>query len=357
MSSSTSFTDDPYRILGVGKDATESEIQRAYRKLALKHHPDRNPDDASAAAKFKQASEAYEILNDPEKRRAYDSGGMENVNRAGFSGFADNEEIYSRYGDVFAEFFGGRDRPRPPRRTRGRDLRFGLSVDFRTAVLGGKIAIEVPIPVTCGQCQGSGVSGGPSALQCEYCNGSGQVAKQTAEQGGYFTIATACPACAGTGRQEATPCGSCHGQGHVVRNKSITITIPPGMETGHVLRIRGQGQSGSQGGPSGDLLVEVTVDANKVFRRDGPNIHSDVRIPLETALLGGQVDVATVRGKVSMTVPPGTSSDRSLRIRGQGVDAPGVKGDHFVHLIVDIPKRPFTASEQETLRQLLRASG
>lgn len=354
MSSAVPTNEDLYDILGVAKDATEKELQRAYRKLALKYHPDRNEDDPKASEKFKKASEAYEILRDPEKRQAYDSGGMSGVNQTGFQGFADNEEVYSQFGDVFSELFGSRFRSRSAGSQPGQDMRFVLTVDFKTSALGGKTTIEAPIPQACGDCNGTGALGAGTVEPCDGCGGSGQIARQSAEQGGYFTVASPCPKCEGTGRRGGKRCGKCHGEGRFEAIRKITVTIPAGIEPGQTLRLRGQGQAGIRGGPQGDLLIEIKVEPHPTLHREGNNIRSDVKLPLTTALLGGKVDVSTLRGTVSMTIPPGTSSDRVLRIRGQGVETKGVKGDHLVRVVVDVPKKDFTEEEADQLRQQLR---
>ncbi|MFT5301389.1 MAG: molecular chaperone DnaJ [Mariniblastus sp.] len=353
MSSTLPLNEDLYKILGVSKDATEKEIQRAYRKLALKFHPDRNQDDADAADKFKKASEAYEILKDSKKRKAYDSGGMSGVDQTGHEGFANNEEIYARYGDLFGDLFGNQVPQRRAGPARGQDLRFVLTIDFMIASLGGKKTIDTPIPVTCDQCLGHGILGKKANEPCEICHGQGQIARQTAEHGGYFTVASPCPGCSGTGRR-GTPCDQCHGEGRVESNRTITVTIPAGIKSDQVLRLRAQGQAGLRGGAQGDLLIEIKIQPHATFVREGQNIRSDVRVPLATALLSGKVDVLTLRGTVSMTIPAGTSSDRVLRIRGQGIDAKGKKGDHLVRVVLEVPKKTFTEPEQENLRQLLK---
>ena len=353
MSSTVPRNEDLYDVLGVSKDATEQEIQRAYRKFALKYHPDRNPDDPAAAEKFKKASEAYEILKDAEKREAYDAGGMRGVDQTGYQGFADNEEIYSRFGDIFGEMFGSRMHSRRSGPMRGQDMRFVLSVDFKTAALGGKTTIEAPIPSECKKCHGNGTVDDGSVKRCETCRGSGKIERQAAEHGGYFTVASACPTCGGTGRQPGKPCRTCQGAGRVVENRTITVSIPAGIQSGKVLRLRGQGQSGIRGGPQGDLLIEIDVLPDKIFRRDGNNIRSDARVPVATAILGGKVDVPTLRGTVTLKIPAGTSSDQNLRIRGQGIQTAGVSGDHLVRVVIDVPKIDFNQEETEQLRKQL----
>ncbi len=352
MTSTVPMNESLYDILGVGKDATEKEIQRAFRKLALKFHPDRNKEDPSASEKFKKVSEAYDILKDPEKRKAYDAGGMSGVYGTGYEGFADSEAAYAQFGDLFADLFGNRPRTRRAGPVAGQDLRFVLTVDFRSSAIGGKSSFEAPIPSVCGDCRGSGALGGGPSQVCEVCGGSGQIARQSAERGGYFTVASPCSACRGTGFKGES-CRKCNGQGRIETTRTITVTIPAGIESGQVLRLRGQGQAGLRGGVQGDLLIEIKVAKDPVFQRDGRNIRSNIHVPLVTALLGGKIEVETVRGSVTMTVPAGTSSDQVLRIRGQGIQAKSTQGDHLVRIVVDVPKKAFTDEEQRQLRNQL----
>ena len=228
-----------------------------------------------------------------------------------------------------------------------------MSVDFKAAALGGKQTIRIPVPVTCQTCHGTGTGGEETGEVCRVCQGSGSVARQSAQQGGYFTVSSVCTACGGTGRGGVTVCKDCHGEGRNTREQTITITIPAGIESGKVLRLQGQGEAGVRGGPNGDLLIEVQVQSDPKFRRDGKNIRSDAHVPLLTALLGGKIDVRTIHGTVTMTVPAGTSSDQSLRIRGQGIKAGGSAGDHLVRVVVDVPRKEFSDSEKEELKQKL----
>lgn len=342
----TSEKTDLYEVLGVSKNATEDEIRKAYRKLALKYHPDKNPDDASATEKFKKISEAYEILSDPEKRKEYDTGGMENVYAHGFQGFHSNEEIYSQFGDIFADLFGQggfgggrtRSRRRQPRASRGRDLHFVLPVSFLDAVRGTKTTVEVPVLDECPDCHGTGTASGSAPETCPQCHGTGQVEQAQQRGGGFFSMASVCPTCGGTGQKPGDPCKTCHGQGRVQKTKKINITIPAGIEDGQTLRLKGQGEAGLGGGPKGDLLIEVKVEPHPTFKRDGLNIRSDIKVPVHVALLGGKVDVPTIHGTVSLTIPPGTSSDQVMRIRGQGIKSKKGTGDHLARVVIIVPK-------------------
>lgn len=333
---------DYYELLGVSRDATSSEIRRAYRKLALKYHPDKNPDDDTAADKFKKVSEAFEVLSDPEKRQAYDQGGMEGVHQTGFHGFESNEEIYSQFGDIFGDLFGrgrfGGFQQRESRPSRGSDLHFRLSVPFSDAVVGGKRQIEVPVLTQCSQCSGTGHAHGSQPKTCSTCGGSGQVGQQQQHRGGgFFTINSVCPECNGTG-QTGTACGRCSGEGRVQGSRKINLTIPAGVENGQTLRLAGQGQAGMRGGPNGDLMIEIQVEPHASFERDGLNILGDIHVPVGTAILGGKLDVQTIHGKATLTIPPGTSSDRKFRLRGQGIKSKKGTGDHLARVVIEVPK-------------------
>ncbi len=330
--------DDPYEILGVSKDASDKEIQRAYRKLALKYHPDKNPNDPQASARFKKAAEAYEILSDSEKRKMYDRGGMEGVHESGFHGFDTNEDVYSHFADILGDQFGSRIHRRRHGPQRGRDLRFVLPVSFTEAALGGQREINVPILDTCAACHGMGTSSGAAPAACPQCQGTGQTSQQGRQLGGFFSVSSACPACHGTGQQSGPPCSTCGGEGRVEKQRHMSVKIPAGVDNGQVLRLAGQGEAGRGGGPQGDLLIEVQVQPHPRFKRDKKNIRSDVKVPVTTALLGGKVDVPTLKGSVTLSIPPGTSSDQVLRIRGQGIPAPSGHGDHLVRVVITVPK-------------------
>ena len=345
------MNDDLYEILGLSKDASPDEIQKAYRKLAIKLHPDKNPGDQKAAEQFKKLSEAYEILSDPEKRAAYDNRGMAGVHDQGFHGFDSAEDIFSHFGDIF----GGRTqqfRQRPTGPQRGRDLRFIVTMDFLQAALGGKQELTVPVLTVCTNCAGRGTTGEGAAKQCGQCRGTGQLDRQGRQHGGVFSIHSVCPACGGSGQSLGPMCSACGGDGRVQTSRKLSVNIPAGTKNNQVLRLAGQGEAGRNGGPSGDLLIEVEVAPHPVFTRDGNHIRSDVQVPIATALLGGKVDVRTIHGTVTLTIPPGTSSDQTLRIRGQGVPARDKPGDHLVRVVITVPKK-LSAEAAEAVRQHL----
>lgn len=346
------LNDNPYELLGVEQDASNDEIKRAYRRLALKYHPDKNADDDAAAKKFRQISEAYEVLSDAEKRAAYDQGGMRDVETQGHAGFDNDEEIYSRFGDIFGDRFGKRYYDRRTAPMRGRDLRFTLPVTFFDAALGSQRDITVPIEKTCTKCAGSGVRGNESPKTCPTCHGSGHSSRQGNREGGYFSVSSRCPTCGGTGHQAAHACDRCRGAGRVGEESVISVKIPAGVDSGQVLRLAGQGEAGTHGGPAGDLLFEIEVQSDKNFTRDGLDIHCDLDVPVHVALLGGKVDVPTLRGSGALTVPAGTSSDRILRIRGQGIWQRDKKGDQLTRIVITVPKE-LSNEAQEAVKQYL----
>jgi molecular chaperone DnaJ len=343
---------DYYQILGVKKDASEEEIKKAYRKLALKYHPDKNPNNPEAERKFKEAAEAYEVLSNEEKRKLYDARGAEGLRDMGFEGFQTNEDIFSHFGDIFGDIFGRRFYREASRPQRGGDVRFSLSVPFIDAALGASREISIAVHEACGDCGGTGVQGGGSEEACPECGGTGHVSRQGRRQGGFFSVSQPCPACGGTGRKPGQACPTCGGEGRIPRTRRISLKIPPGVNDGAVLRLGGQGEAGLRGGPAGDLLLEIRIEPHPQFTRDGLDIRSMARIPVKTALLGGETDVTTLRGQIALKVPKGTSSDAVLRLRGQGIEARGQKGDHLVRIEVDVP-RSLSPEAEEALRKHL----
>ncbi len=351
------MAEDYYKILSVGKDASSEEIRKAYRKLALRYHPDKNPGNPEAEKKFKEVSEAFEVLSDPAKRKAYDQRGRAGVRDMGFEGFQSTEEIFSHFGDLFGDLFGPSFLREPPGPRRGQDLRFAMTVPFTEAALGSTREVVLPVEDTCSQCGGSGEEGGAGLAPCPDCKGSGKSTQRGKRLGGFFSISTPCPTCGGTGRRVGKPCRSCRGRGLLQRNSRISIRIPPGIRNGSVLRIPGQGPAGSGGGPRGDLLIEVGVEPHPEFERDGLNIRSSVNVPVGVALLGGKLEVNSLRKPITLTVPRGTSSDSWLRLRGQGIPGADGPGDHLVRVVVTIPKEIPPDVEKSVREHLLEKNG
>lgn len=327
---------DYYEVLGVPRDATAEQIHRAYRRLALKYHPDKNPGNKEAEEKFKLISEAYQVLSDPEKRRIYDAQGHAGLDGVGFQGFQSKEEIFERFSDIFADLFGPdffRRRAAGPRR--GRDIVVEVTIPFMDAALGAKKRLTVELPSVCTRCGGSGATGTGS---CPTCGGTGYLSQQQRRFGGFFTISTPCPSCGGSGHS-GSPCINCHGTGKSLSTRTIEVHFPPGLNDGQKIRLKGQGEPGSNGGPPGDLYLLVHIEPHPHFRRDGLNIISEVQVPYTTAVLGGEVEIETIHGVARIKVPPGTQPRQTLRLRGQGIRKPnGETGDHLVRILTAVPK-------------------
>lgn len=342
---------DYYEILGVGRGAGADEVKKAYRKLALSLHPDRNPDNPEAEEKFKEASEAYQVLGDPERRAQYDQFGHAAFDRgAGFGGFDFSagfaEDLFS---DIFGDFFGtrrGRSRAR-----RGEDLRYDLEIDFEEAIFGTEKLIKIPRAVECEKCGGRGTKDGEARTTCSACSGSGQ----TRFQQGFFTIAKTCAQCGGQGSVIKNPCGTCKGAGAVRKTASLNVKIPAGVETGSRLKLRSEGGAGEKGGPGGDLYVMISVRDHPLFIRDGNDIVCDIPITFPEAALGAEIEVPTLEGKVKMKVPTGTQSGSVFRLRGKGShDVRGYgRGDQLVRITVEVPSK-LTARQRELLEEFAR---
>lgn len=348
---------DYYEILELDRSAGAAEIKKAYRKVALKYHPDRNPGDKDAEEKFKEASEAYEVLSDAEKRRLYDQFGHAGLQQTGFQGFRDFDDIFSSFGDIFEEFFGfgaARGRGRGPRARRGADLRYDLNISLMDAVTGLETEIDVTRHEACEECQGSGSRDGAPPAVCTTCGGRGQITRSQ----GFFSISTTCPACQGSGRTITDPCEKCRGIGRVPRSKKLSIKIPAGVESGSRLRLQGEGEIGSAGGIPGDLYVFIQVDEHEVFKRHGDDLVLALPITYSQAALGGDLEVPTLDGSETLTVPRGTQSGQEFRIRNQGV--PHLRGrgrgDIVVVVYVEIPTK-LTKDQEDLLRQLAEIEG
>lgn len=338
---------DYYEILGVTKGVSGDEIKKSYRRLAMKHHPDRNKDDAAAEGKFKEAKEAYEVLKDGDKRAAYDKYGHDGLRRGAPGGGFSSEGFGDVFGDVFGDIFGGGHRGRS-QVFRGADLGYELKLDLEQAIAGDTATIEVPTQVACDNCDGSGAEAGSKPASCSTCGGVGQVRMQQ----GFFSIQQTCPACKGAGTVISNPCHKCNGRGRRAKIKKLTVKVPAGVDTGDRIRLTGEGEAGRNSGPPGDLYVEIDVRPHKIFRRDGADLSCEVPISYATATLGGEVELPTLDGVVSLKVPPGTQSERTFRLRGKGVITvrdPRV-GDLFAKVAIETPIN-LTAEQKALLEQ------
>ncbi|MFL1405654.1 molecular chaperone DnaJ [Marinobacter sp. M1N3S26] len=338
---------DYYDVLGVSRDTDEKEIKRAYRKLAMKYHPDRNPDDAEAEAKFKEATEAYDVLMDANKRAAYDQFGHAGVDgQAGGGGFGGGGASFSDiFGDVFGDIFGGGGRGRS---NRGADLRYTLELDLEEAVHGTTVKIRVPGHVECDLCEGSGAAKGSRPETCGTCKGMGQVRMQQ----GFFTVQQACPTCRGNGKVIKDPCSKCHGAGRLQEEKTLSVKVPPGVDTGDRIRLSGEGEMGVDGAPAGDLYVQIAVREHSIFTRDGRNLYCEVPISIVDAALGGELEVPTLDGRVKLKIPPETQTGKLFRLRNKGVSPVrgGPAGDLLCRVMVETPVN-LTKKQKDLMEQ------
>ncbi len=347
---------DYYEVLGVAKNASDEELKKAYRKLAMKHHPDRNPDGKDSEEKFKEVKEAYEMLSDPKKREAYDRFGHAGVDpnaagmgggQGGFGGFSDV------FGDIFGDIFGaaGGARGGGGRANvyRGADLRYSMEVSLDQAANGYTTEIRVPSWENCDTCHGTGAKPGTKPKACHTCGGQGSVRMQQ----GFFSIQQTCPTCHGSGKVIPDPCGTCDGVGRVKKAKTLEVRIPAGIDTGMRIRSAGNGEPGINGGPAGDLYVEIRVREHGVFQRDGDDLHCEIPISMVTAALGGKVEVPTLAGRAEIELPEGTQSGKTFRLRGKGIKGlrSSYPGDLYAHVAVETPVR-LNEKQKKLLRDL-----
>ncbi len=344
---------DYYEVLGVTRQSGEDEIKKAYRQLALKFHPDRNPGDKEAEERFKEAAEAYEVLHDPQKKRLYDAYGHEGLRGAGYSGFSGFEDIFSNFGDIFQDFFsfgfGGQTRQRTAARP-GDDLIYTLELTFEEAVFGTEKEVDIDTYAKCNRCGGNGAEPGTRDTTCPACQGSGQVVQSQ----GFFRISTSCARCQGTGKVLVSPCRECQGQGRTRQTRRVQVKVPGGVDSGTRLRLRGEGEGGYRGGVAGDLYVKIEVAPHPNLERDGDNLYCKISISFLQAILGDTVEVATLDGAKSMHIAPGTQPGAVVRFNGEGV--PKLRGfgrgDLFIEVEVKIPKNT-TPRQEELLREFM----
>ncbi len=339
---------DYYEVLGVPKSADEKEVKKAYRRLAMKYHPDRNPGDKEAEDKFKEATEAYEVLSDANRRAAYDQfghAGVDGAAAAGAGGFGGGASFSDIFGDVFGDIFGGGGRTRA---NRGSDLRYTLELDLEEAVRGTTVKIRVPTHVECSTCHATGAEPGTQPETCGTCHGSGQIRMQQ----GFFSVQQTCPRCRGAGKTIRTPCKTCHGAGYVEEQKTLSVKVPAGVDTGDRIRLAGEGEPGVNGGPPGDLYVQVAVREHRIFVRDGKNLYCEVPISFTDAALGGELEVPTLDGRVKLKIPPETQTGKLFRLRGKGVTPVrgGEPGDLMCRVVLETPVN-LTKRQKELLRE------
>ncbi|KXW55759.1 molecular chaperone DnaJ [Ferrovum sp. PN-J185] len=348
---------DYYEVLGVSRDASAEDIKKAYRKLAMKHHPDRNPDNPKAEALFKEAKEAYEILSDDDKRAAYDRFGHAGVDPSqgggpGAGGFGGMGGFSDAFGDIFGDLFGGGGaggRSRQGGVYRGADLRYNLDISLEQAARGTETQIRIPTMVTCESCNGSGAKKGTSPTTCSTCGGQGQVRMQQ----GFFSLQQTCPVCHGSGKMITNPCNDCHGSGRTKKHKTLSVKIPAGIDHGDRVRLAGEGEHGVSGGPPGDLYVVVQIRPHPVFERDGADLHCEMPISFATAALGGEIEIPTLDGQAKLKIPAETQTGQVFRLRGKGIKQlrGSGYGDLMCHVTVETPVR-LTEEQKELLRQL-----
>ncbi|MBT8141517.1 MAG: molecular chaperone DnaJ, partial [Gammaproteobacteria bacterium] len=330
---------DYYEVLGVAKNVSKDDLKKSYRRMAMKYHPDRNPDNADAEDKFKEVKEAYEILSDDNMRARYDQFGHAGVDPSmgaagGGAGGHPGDVFGDVFGDIFGDIFGGRGRGGRSRggAQRGSDLRYELNIDLEQAVFGETIEFSIPTYVGCNSCSGSGAEQGSSVETCGTCHGQGQVRVSQ----GFFSLQQTCPKCKGQGKIITNPCKSCHGQGRVRESRTLSVKIPEGVEAGDRIRMSGQGEAGQNGGPHGDLFVDINIRSHKIFEREGRDLSCEIPISFATATLGGEIEVPTLKGKVNLKIPPETQTGKVMRLKGKGVTTVRTSGvgDLYCRVVV-----------------------
>ncbi|RUO41426.1 molecular chaperone DnaJ [Pseudidiomarina aestuarii] len=349
---------DFYEVLGVGKDADEREIKKAYKRMAMKYHPDRTKGDKDLELKFKEVKQAYEVLMDPQKRAAYDQYGHAafEQGQGGFGGGAAGGADFSDiFGDVFGDIFGGGGGRRGRAQAqRGSDLRYNLELSLEEAVRGKEVELKIPKLTSCDDCGGSGARKGSSAETCGHCHGAGQIQMRQ----GFFAVQQTCPHCRGRGKIIKDPCRTCHGDGRVEKTKTLSVKIPAGVDTGDRIRLNGEGEAGEMGAPAGDLYVQVHVREHKIFQRDGNNLYCEVPLSFTTAALGGEIEVPTLDGKLKLKIPTETQTGKLFRLRGKGVRSvrTGAVGDLMCKVVIETPVN-LSDKQKDLLQQLNDSMG
>ncbi len=347
---------DYYEILGIARSASAEEIKKTYRQLAMKYHPDRNPGDHEAEAKFKEAAEAYEVLSDTEKKRIYDQYGHEGLQGSGFQGFSNFDDIFSSFSDIFGDVFGfsGGRRSQRRRPSRGSDLRYDMAISLEEAAKGTEIELDIPKSETCDRCNGSGAEPGTSPETCGVCGGKGQVYRTQ----GFFTISTTCAHCRGTGKVISKPCKTCRGSGTITRKKKIKVKIPPGVDAGATMRITGEGEAGDMGGPTGDLYVFIDIKPHETFIRQGDDLYIETNISFVQAALGTSIKVPTLEGETDLEIKPGTQPNEIYTVKDKGIKhlRSHGSGSLNVGIRVEIPRK-LSKEQQQILQEFAKATG
>ncbi len=342
---------DYYEVLGVSKNANNDELKKAYRKLALKYHPDKNPGDKTAERKFKEAANAYGVLSDPKKREMYNLRGSAGLEDMGFQGFKNSSDIFSNFGDIFGDIFEKRFYTERSQPQKGSDFRYDMTISFTDGALGCEKQLRFTKNESCDRCKGTGAKNGASTV-CLQCSGSGHISRQQKPDGGVFSISNPCPNCNGSGRKINNPCNNCNGEGRISKASSLSVKIPAGIKNGSTLRLSGQGEAGVRGGGAGDLYINVKIAKHPYFKRNGLDIQCNAHTPFTKAALGGEIEIETLSGKAMLRIPKCTQSDQILRMTGQGIKTKdGSKGNQLVRIIIAIPKK-LSERQEELLKEL-----